>query len=702
MKIASLKRNGSSLLRGGALALGILLHLNLTQTRAAESEDSTEYRNWFTTGVGITLFDGDEAAFKRRQQMPTGVFGGIEDFHYEQDVGKKGLLKLDGRGIFDNHDYSLKLELSNPEIGYLRAGYREFRTWYDGSGGFFPVNGKWFPPEAEELAIDRGEAFFEAGLTLPNKPEIHIRYSHQFRDGQKESLVWGESELTGITVGSKGRAFIPSFWNIDEERDILAADVKHTFGSTGVGLGVRYEIQDNENSRNIRRRRDEPQDRYLTQKEGVDSDLFNAHAFTETRFNDSVLLTTGYSFTTLDSDLSGSRIYGAGYDAMYDPVFSRRQFRDEGFYDLHGGSQLKQYVMNLNLMLTPWPAVTIVPSVRIEKQDLQSIAEYMETNVGAAPTLRSTADEIQSSSERGLLDISEAVEIRYTGFTNWVLYASGLWIQGDGDLSELMIETHSGAVDLARNTDFERFVHKYTAGVNWYPLRRLNFAIQYYHKIRDDDYMHEFDSTSNNFTSGNRYPAFLAGHDFDTDDVNFRVTVRPFNNLTLVSRYDFQLSTIDVTGFGLLNQQSAEITTHILSETITWSPLPRLYLQASANYVMDLTDTPSDDRSATAPDSDNDYWNTSFLAGYALTDTTDIQAQYFYYRADNYENTAAATMPYGIGAEEHGIIGTLTQKITSRLRWTLKYGFFAYHDQTSGGFNDYQGHLAYSTLQYRF
>ena len=68
---------------------------------------------------------------------PAGAFGGVEDFHYEEDIGKKGIFKVDGRGIFDNHDYSLKFDVEHPDIGYIRGGYREFRSYYDGSGGFF-------------------------------------------------------------------------------------------------------------------------------------------------------------------------------------------------------------------------------------------------------------------------------------------------------------------------------------------------------------------------------------------------------------------------------------------------------------------------------------------------------------------------------------------------------------------------------------
>ena len=116
------------------------------------SESAADYRNWFDVSVGGVMLQGDKAQFQHRYGLPAGAFGGVDELHYEQDVGKKGLFKIDGRGIFDNHDYSLKLELSNPDIGYLRGGYKEFRSWFDGSGGYFPKNAQWFSLYDEELA----------------------------------------------------------------------------------------------------------------------------------------------------------------------------------------------------------------------------------------------------------------------------------------------------------------------------------------------------------------------------------------------------------------------------------------------------------------------------------------------------------------------------------------------------------------------
>src|SRR6185369_9305784 len=152
-------------------------------------------------------------------------------------------------------------------------------------------------------------------------------------------------------------------------------------------------------------------------------------------------------------------------------------------------------------------------------------------------------------------------------FTNWVLYVRGEWLEGEGNLTERQAETDpdAPATTIVRDTDSGRFTQKYLAGVNWYPRRRLNLAAQYYHKIKRNDYTHLQDSTTNAPPSGNRYPAYLVDQDFEQDDFNIRCTWRPANNLTLISRYDFQLSTVHTKADLLADVESGKTTSHIFS-----------------------------------------------------------------------------------------------------------------------------------------
>src|ERR1043166_8392073 len=156
----------------------------MTPDGTATATPEEEPKNWIELGIGGNIIDGDEAQFKQEHRLSGDVFGGIQDLHFEHQVGEKGQLVIDGHAIFDNNDYGLKLDLSQPDVGYIRAGVDKFRSWYAGAGGWFPHRGVFFEPPIPEMHIDRGEAWVELGLRLPDWPEITLRYSHLWRNGE--------------------------------------------------------------------------------------------------------------------------------------------------------------------------------------------------------------------------------------------------------------------------------------------------------------------------------------------------------------------------------------------------------------------------------------------------------------------------------------------------------------------------------------
>ncbi|MBI4325402.1 MAG: hypothetical protein HY674_09075, partial [Chloroflexi bacterium] len=173
------------------------------------------YNNWIEFSTGGFFIGGDKAQFQQRYRTSGGAFGGIEDFHYQGDIAKGTTLSADGRALFDIHDYKLSLEVVREKLGYLRFSYDEFRTWYNGDGGFYPPSGLWYPLAGDALALDRGALSFEGGLTLENMPKVTFRYTHTFRDGDKSSTSWGVTHpAIGVT-----RGLSPSFYDIHEHSD---------------------------------------------------------------------------------------------------------------------------------------------------------------------------------------------------------------------------------------------------------------------------------------------------------------------------------------------------------------------------------------------------------------------------------------------------------------------------------------------------
>lgn len=669
------------------------------EKKVKESEESSEpkeYRNWVTLGVGGIWREGDKGAFSQATGLPSGAYGGIDSLHYEQDVGQRGIFKFDGRGIFNNDDYLVRLELSDPEKGFIRGGYREFRTWSDGSGGYSPAGMVWVEPYDDQLHLDRGDAWVELGLTLPNVPQATVRYDHLFRDGKKDSTIWGEYNITGVGL----RGIVPTFLDIDETRDIIRGDVRHTVGKWDLGAGIRYEHADQDNSRNIRLRPGEPGDRYITQKDDVSSDLLNVHAFTETRFSENVLFTTAYSWTTFHTDVGGSRIYGDQYDADFNVPYPGQQSGDRGFLNLHGGQQYHQNVGNLNLMWTPISGLAVVPSVRVEGSGWSGDSAYTAWTV-SSPTSTATETPMSAANNQDNINVSESLELRYSGVTNWVFYGRGYWLEGQDQWQENELTITN--LSLFRDTDLDRFFQKYTAGANWYPFRKLTLGGQYYFKRQNYDYTHSRDSTDN--SSGNRYPAYLENQAIQTHDANVRATWRALPNLTFTARYDYQLVTIDSQWGQLADLESGLTRSHIFSGSLSWVPWSKLYLQVNGTYTTDHTGTPANRLPGISPqlvaDFDSDYWTVGGMAGYILSDKTDLQASYYYFNADNYV-PYLVTQPYGAGLVEQTVTAGILHRFTSRVQGTVKFSFVTSDNQTSGGHNDFSGYGIYSTMQYLF
>lgn len=666
-----------------------------------ELDETTIYRNWVTVGFQNTWVDGDTSAYQRRFKVPDGFAGGIESLHYEQDVNSRSRMAIDSRIMPGLEDYYFQLFFEDPEVGWFQAGFKQLRTWHDASGGYYPPSQTWVSPFDDEMYIDSGELWFEGGLTLPEKPVFTFGYRHQYRDGLKDSLVWGDSALIAGSSTPSVRGLIPSFRDIDEERHSFRLGVMHDVGLTRLDFGMRYDRTQSTQSLNTPRHPGEPLfDRKSTTTDNVISDLFNIHGSSVTKFSDQLQLGAGYGFTTLDNDVSGSRIFGDQYDALFDPVFQRRRYRDSGFLGLNGGSQLHQSVLNLNLFYRPWKNVAIIPSLRAERTSTESSNGFASTFVD--PTLNTQQNSFWLDSERQYQELSERLELRYSGFQDWSLYARGRYVQGGGDLDEFL----QGINPQARLTDDDRRTQKYTGGANWYPLSNLNFGFQYYHKIHDLNYDHDLDSTLNQFPSRDQFPAFTSTSEFTTDDINLRMTWRPVAKVTVVSRYDYQTVQVDNQAERTGASQDAKLRAHIISETITYQPWSQLYLQGGFSYTYDTTETASDSillgGEPLIPHSRNNYWNANGTIGWAASQAVDLDLSYYYYRADNYMDNSAITMPYGADFKEHVIRFGIQYRLNPQTIWKSSYSFFRSEDITSGGNNSFDAHGIYTSIQYMF
>ena len=98
--------------------------------------------------------------------------------------------------------------------------------------------------------------------------------------------------------------------------------------------------------------------------------------------------------------------------------------------------------------------------------------------------------------------------------------------------------------------------------------------------------------------------------------------------------------------------ESAEVTSNILTESITWNATQRFYLQGSVQLDHGRHETGYAKFAARWPFRHGQrLFRRSLTAGYAIDDKTDITGSFTYYGASNYSLTRTAM---GYGPEHRG------------------------------------------------
>jgi len=664
----------------------------LTPEQAFEG-GTNAYNNWIEFSTGGFLYNGNKASFQKQLQTSGGPFGGIDDFHYGTNIDKTTTLTIDGRAIPTENDYKLKLDVEREKVGYLRASYREFRTWTDGEGGAAPALGTDFPLQKDALALDRGNLSLEAGYMPEKGLNAAFKYTHTFRQGDEASTSWGDVHLANGTVT---QGLSPSFYGIHDHSDSFQLDLSDHVKATELGLGLHYETGKLDAALNIARFPNEPLQQKITSVQGTTYDAGDVHAYETTTLKENLILTSAFGYSHLDNTFFGSRIYGADFDAGFIP---NPQY-GFGYYDLSGESRLNEYVLDLNLLYKPAPNLTIIPSLRLQK-------DYSDENTAGLETLGANYPApFTANGDSSDLNARGRIDAVYNGLTNWVLHARFDFTQAEGDLSQyggLIPIGGIGVPPVQSDIEGHEFDQKYTAGARWYAARRFVIDASGYYKEDAYHYGRPVDSTPNN--SSMRYPGYLAVQKLATYDGNVRTTWKVTPTLSLISRYECAFSTIHTAPdplAGLPDVESSAMRSHILAQDASWVPWSRLSLQAGFNYVLSRTATPASDLTQAVLNSENNYWAVTFSSGLVLNNKTDLNIAYYYYNADDYQDNFPAGVPYGAGGQEHAVTATLTRRINERLRVSVKYGYFRYTDALSGGNADFGVHMVYATLRYRF
>lgn len=627
---------------------------------------------------------GNEAAFQRRTQADANGGLGIEDLHYYRDLNKTTSVTIDGRALTGVEDYLGRVVLVKEDVGQVEVGYKTFRTFYDGIGGFFPINAAWYPLDKQDLHVDRGQFSAKVKLALPDKPVFTLSYINETRDGKKDSTIWGDSNLTGLPTTPSNNALrkiLPAYLRLDERHELLEAAVEHTVGNTTAKLRLLGDRVDNLDTRYFTILKGEgATERSKYQADGIRSKSFAAIATTETELNAKATLNTGLSYQRVESDLSGERPNAIGLLPTYD------------FKDLVGRSKVHVYTANAALGLKVAPTLFIQPAIRAEDAYTKTSGKFTRvTGTVAAPV---NAYYNENSRIKDTI-VTPELSARYTGIRKVVIYAtaSDRITRGDERKVNPFATATPGATAYGYN-DVDQDQARYTLGANWNYSSMLTFRGEVFHKNHEN----KFTGYANQLGS-----SYVIGYEFT--GLKLTAVVKPVPELSLTTRYQPQTGRMNITTDSTAKFQSMDAESHLIGETIDWAPYKQVYFQGNLNLAYQTFSTAYPQAGGVGNDrqrnADNNYWSASFLSGFVVDKLTDAQLEYTYQTADNYSpELAKGTQPYGSAYEESTVTLAIKRKFSDRLMGTAKIGYIDATSIMTGGNTDFRGPLGYVSLDY--
>lgn len=721
---------------------GLLASLALTVGASAATPAADLFPNYDSyiklTGKTATV-TGNGASFARRAQFPENGAYGIEALRINKDIDDATALSIEGKALVGKEDYLGAFKLTKNEVGTFDMGYKRFRTFYDGIGGFFPLNNRWSQLNNPELHTDRAKFWAEAKIERPNAPKFEFRYTNEQRTGKKDSTIWGDSDFTGIPsyygVGasalnppySTNRKIVANYIDMDERQQNWFAGVKHTVGNTELEFEINHNIAKRSDYRSVLRYPGElqlyPRQSSSTNppqvypaatisNEIVGYDVQNYDGSTtsytgkfETKFTETISVFGGLLYSDGSADIGGDRqmmtkfpttvgtvtVVGGFVGATGRPAYS--------YKTTDGSVNEKVLAANVGLKFKPSSELTGHVALKYEKTDIDghNTVLYTSTRVdqatGATTVIASSAPNIADRSEKSW--IPEA-ELRYTGIKNVALYGTFDYRHSPGDEygTSTGATTGGGLGNPVTSYDNVKLNHAhYKAGANWTVMPALTLRGEIFYKDHTNGFY------GYNTSAGD---SFVLGYEFVGQKLS--AIYKPVSNLSFTTRFVHQTGKMDLTIDGGTSMTSNDTKNYQFGETIDWAPNPSTYVQASYNVAYNTIKTSYPVAGGLGNEvlrnADNDYRNGSLITGYAISKDTDASIQYTFYRADNYSVPNAATIWFGAGVKEYTYALALKHRFSEKLVGQFKVGYFNSENQTTGGNTNFKGPMAYISFDH--
>jgi len=625
---------------------------------------------------------GSESKFRELQGVTSGWGGGLEHFELSEAHGPDTTRSAEGRFLFDEHDMRLKFAIQRQDVGFVHAGFEEWRRYYDDTGGYFGSFVVPSYPLDRDLHLDLGRAWMDFGLTLPHWPQMVLGYEYQFRDGAKSTLQWGTVD---------GKNIYPSEKDVNERTHILKFDLTHDLAGWRIEDSARVEFYHLRTSRDIALDgpaggRPDLIERAMEKASHVEG----ANTLrVEKQLEDWWLVSGGYFFSKFQGDAA---LQQTTVDALARPTAGR--FWQAGDVVLRRDSQ----VVSASSLLTPWKnlsASLMAQSEWTHQEGFSRVSlDYGDPNLPQFFFLMpATAD-----SDLDKARTSENVALRFTGLPYTVLFGEARLEQERIDHFEQLVGDAPEA--FLRDTVATNDRRDWRVGGQTSPWSWCSLTAHYRRSDSDSDYDHR----RRVVFEGDGYSAFIRAREIQTDEVSAKLTLRPARWLksTLTfqrgeSKYRTTTDSIagDISPGGTII--AGNYNARVFGLDLALMPAARLSLSGGATFSDARTTAAANGAVAVVP-YDGSVLTVFATGSYALATNTVLQATYSFSRSDFGQDNAPDGLPLGLRFERHAIMVGVSRRFNDRVSANLRYGFQQYTEPGTDGGNDYSAHGVFAML----
>jgi len=648
--------------------------------------DKSSQTNSFAVSLsptfGGTAVSGNVQKFRELNWQPAGLNGGLEQFEMSGTISPHTKYDFSGRLLRD--DYKLNYALDRNDLGFIHAGWDQFRKYYSDTGGFFPSLNPSAPDDGRDLYLDIGKAWIDFGLNLPHWPQMKLGYEYDYKQGDESIINWGLYKPGNL------RAIAPAADHLDEEQHVIKFDLDHEIAGMTIEERFRgefYSLGTQYTNRDVRGA--------SPMENASEGNSYFQGANTirlERKFNEWFFGSGGYLYSKLNSDAS----------------FTDSVNNNTLLYDSIPRITLEKqsHVFNLNGLLGPFSGLTLSVGVQADWtgehgfSGNKTLLNPAYTNgISVAPV---TVDVVPTalSSDYDQSTVTENMALRYSKIPYTSLFVEAKLQQetiGQFD------EDFQPASGFMQNTSFFSQLSDVRAGFNSSPWRDFSLSGQYRRYQNDSHY-----NNDPGLLPPASYPGFIRARDLLTDEVDAKLSWRPSSWLKTALSYKYQttrswMDTDPISG-GISpggGIAAGEYYSQIYSFNSTMTPCRRLFFSTTFSY-----------QPSTSITADNGIPEVAAYRGqtcsvfanstYVLSKDSDVFATYSFSDADYAQNNYAAGLPVGLEYQQNAVQAGWRHRFGKATTLQLKYAFYNYVEPSSGGVNNYVANSVFATLTYRW